>query len=149
MEGNDDEDGEEKVEKKDSEVKEEKTEGEEKETDTPMELEAEDDVDPLDAYMEEVKQEVKKFNIGAMKGNDKVRTKFDFHAKLYRRFYSVTAAVCVFVLVKFNCWSLTERSNDCYQSGNSCENQERASYTQEEGRADGKWPGCHGGDFSP
>uniref|UniRef100_H3DF97 Probable ATP-dependent RNA helicase DDX46 n=1 Tax=Tetraodon nigroviridis TaxID=99883 RepID=H3DF97_TETNG len=37
----------------------------------PMELEAEDDVDPLDAYMEEVKQEVKKFNIGAMKGNDK------------------------------------------------------------------------------
>uniref|UniRef100_A0A3Q2W2H0 Probable ATP-dependent RNA helicase DDX46 n=1 Tax=Haplochromis burtoni TaxID=8153 RepID=A0A3Q2W2H0_HAPBU len=31
----------------------------------------EDDIDPLDAYMEEVKQEVKKFNIGAMKGNDK------------------------------------------------------------------------------
>uniref|UniRef100_A0A672GAV3 Probable ATP-dependent RNA helicase DDX46 n=1 Tax=Salarias fasciatus TaxID=181472 RepID=A0A672GAV3_SALFA len=31
----------------------------------------EDDVDPLDAYMEEVKQEVKKFNMGAMKGNDK------------------------------------------------------------------------------
>ncbi|CAG08808.1 unnamed protein product, partial [Tetraodon nigroviridis] len=46
-------------------------EGEEKEKDIPMELEAEDDVDPLDAYMEEVKQEVKKFNIGAMKGNDK------------------------------------------------------------------------------
>lgn len=74
MEGNDDEDGEEKEEKKDSEIKEEKIEGEEKEKDTPMELEAEDDVDPLDAYMEEVKQEVKKFNIGAMKGNDKVRT---------------------------------------------------------------------------
>lgn len=74
MEGNDDEDGEEKGEKKDSEVKEEMTEGEEQEKDTPMELEAEDDVDPLDAYMEEVKQEVKKFNIGAMKGNDKVRT---------------------------------------------------------------------------
>uniref|UniRef100_A0A3Q3WR86 Probable ATP-dependent RNA helicase DDX46 n=1 Tax=Mola mola TaxID=94237 RepID=A0A3Q3WR86_MOLML len=33
--------------------------------------EGEDDVDPLDAYMEEVKQEVKKFNMGAMKGNDK------------------------------------------------------------------------------
>lgn len=128
MEGNDDEDGEEKAETKDSEVKEEKTEGEEKEKDTPMELEAEDDVDPLDAYMEEVKQEVKKFNIGAMKGNDKVRMKFVFHAKLCRHFYFVTAAICVFVLVKFNCWSFTERSNDCYQSGNSCQNQERASY---------------------
>uniref|UniRef100_A0A7N9AKE1 Probable ATP-dependent RNA helicase DDX46 n=1 Tax=Mastacembelus armatus TaxID=205130 RepID=A0A7N9AKE1_9TELE len=34
-----------------------------------------DDVDPLDAYMEEVKEEVKKFNMGAMKGNDKVRMK--------------------------------------------------------------------------
>uniref|UniRef100_A0A668AH36 Probable ATP-dependent RNA helicase DDX46 n=1 Tax=Myripristis murdjan TaxID=586833 RepID=A0A668AH36_9TELE len=31
----------------------------------------EDDMDPLDAYMEEVKEEVKKFNMGAMKGNDK------------------------------------------------------------------------------
>uniref|UniRef100_A0A672GAC5 Probable ATP-dependent RNA helicase DDX46 n=1 Tax=Salarias fasciatus TaxID=181472 RepID=A0A672GAC5_SALFA len=42
------------------------------EEETPMEQEAEeDDVDPLDAYMEEVKQEVKKFNMGAMKGNDK------------------------------------------------------------------------------
>uniref|UniRef100_A0A3Q3GT12 Probable ATP-dependent RNA helicase DDX46 n=1 Tax=Kryptolebias marmoratus TaxID=37003 RepID=A0A3Q3GT12_KRYMA len=30
-----------------------------------------EEMDPLDAYMEEVKQEVKKFNIGAMKGNDK------------------------------------------------------------------------------
>lgn len=82
IEGNDDEDGEGKEETKDSEVKEEKTEWEEKEKDTPMELEAEDDVDPLDAYMEEVKQEVKKFNIGAMKGNDKVRTKVDFHVRL-------------------------------------------------------------------
>uniref|UniRef100_A0A4W6DPH5 Probable ATP-dependent RNA helicase DDX46 n=1 Tax=Lates calcarifer TaxID=8187 RepID=A0A4W6DPH5_LATCA len=44
----------------------------EKEKETPMETQAEeDDVDPLDAYMEEVKQEVKKFNMGAMKGNDK------------------------------------------------------------------------------
>uniref|UniRef100_A0A3B4YF97 Probable ATP-dependent RNA helicase DDX46 n=1 Tax=Seriola lalandi dorsalis TaxID=1841481 RepID=A0A3B4YF97_SERLL len=44
----------------------------EKEKETPMEQQAEeDDVDPLDAYMEEVKQEVKKFNMGAMKGNDK------------------------------------------------------------------------------
>lgn len=63
-------------------MQEEKTEGEENEEDTPMELEAEDDVDPLDAYMEEVKQEVKKFNIGAMKGNDKVRTESDPRAKL-------------------------------------------------------------------
>uniref|UniRef100_A0A671Y2H6 Probable ATP-dependent RNA helicase DDX46 n=1 Tax=Sparus aurata TaxID=8175 RepID=A0A671Y2H6_SPAAU len=44
----------------------------EKEKETPMEqLAEEDDVDPLDAYMEEVKQEVKKFNMGGMKGNDK------------------------------------------------------------------------------
>lgn len=96
MEGNDDEEGEEKGEPKDSEVKEEKTEGEEKEKDTPMELEAEDDVDPLDAYMEEVKQEVKKFNIGAMKGNDKVRMKSDLHAKLYRHFFCVCVCyLCV------------------------------------------------------
>uniref|UniRef100_A0AAQ5ZHI5 Probable ATP-dependent RNA helicase DDX46 n=1 Tax=Amphiprion ocellaris TaxID=80972 RepID=A0AAQ5ZHI5_AMPOC len=45
-------------------------EGEQKET--PMEQQTEeDDVDPLDAYMEEVKQEVKKFNMGGVKGNDK------------------------------------------------------------------------------
>lgn len=126
MEGNDDEDVEEKGESKDPEVKEEKTEGEEKEKDIPMELEAEDDVDPLDAYMEEVKQEVKKFNIGAMKGNDKVRTESDSRAKLDHRFYSVPAAVCVFVFDKFHCLSPTERSNDRHQSGNSCQNQERA-----------------------
>uniref|UniRef100_A0AAQ5X538 Probable ATP-dependent RNA helicase DDX46 n=1 Tax=Amphiprion ocellaris TaxID=80972 RepID=A0AAQ5X538_AMPOC len=35
-----------------------------------------DDVDPLDAYMEEVKQEVKKFNMGGVKGNDKVRSEY-------------------------------------------------------------------------
>lgn len=85
MEGNDDEDGEEKGEKKDSDIKEEKTEGEDKEKDSPMELEAEDDVDPLDAYMEEVKQEVKKFNIGPMKGNDKVRRVLNFHVELQLR----------------------------------------------------------------
>uniref|UniRef100_A0A7N6B406 Probable ATP-dependent RNA helicase DDX46 n=1 Tax=Anabas testudineus TaxID=64144 RepID=A0A7N6B406_ANATE len=51
---------------------EEKKEEGEKDKETPMEQEVEeDDVDPLDAYMEEVKQEVKKFNMGAMKGNDK------------------------------------------------------------------------------
>ncbi|XP_044078654.1 probable ATP-dependent RNA helicase DDX46 isoform X5 [Siniperca chuatsi] len=70
MDGDDDEDGEEKGELKEKEIKEEKIEEEEKET--LMEQQAEDDdVDPLDAYMEEVKQEVKKFNMGAMRGNDK------------------------------------------------------------------------------
>ncbi|KAG7219177.1 hypothetical protein INR49_006336 [Caranx melampygus] len=72
MEGDDDEDGEGKGDRKDKEIKEEKKEEGEKEKETPMEQEAEeDDVDPLDAYMEEVKQEVKKFNMGGMKGNDK------------------------------------------------------------------------------
>uniref|UniRef100_A0A3B5LBR6 Probable ATP-dependent RNA helicase DDX46 n=1 Tax=Xiphophorus couchianus TaxID=32473 RepID=A0A3B5LBR6_9TELE len=53
----------------DEEVKKEEGEAEKE---APMEQqEEEDEVDPLDAYMEEVKQEVKKFNIGAMKGNDK------------------------------------------------------------------------------
>lgn len=38
-----------------------------------MEQEAEDELDTLDAYMEEVKEEVKKFNMGPQsKGNDKV-----------------------------------------------------------------------------
>lgn len=69
----DDDDGEGKGERKEKEIKEEKTEEGEKDKETPMEQQdEEDDVDPLDAYMEEVKQEVKKFNMGAMKGNDKV-----------------------------------------------------------------------------
>lgn len=73
MEGDDDEDGEGKGDGKEKEIKEERNEEGEKEKETPMEQQAEeDDVDPLDAYMEEVKQEVKKFNMGAMKGNDKV-----------------------------------------------------------------------------
>ncbi|KAF0038431.1 hypothetical protein F2P81_008915 [Scophthalmus maximus] len=68
----DDEDGDGKGEMKEMEIKEEKEEEDEKEKETPMEpQEEEDDVDPLDAYMEEVKQEVKKFNMGGMKGNDK------------------------------------------------------------------------------
>uniref|UniRef100_A0A672ZKL7 Probable ATP-dependent RNA helicase DDX46 n=1 Tax=Sphaeramia orbicularis TaxID=375764 RepID=A0A672ZKL7_9TELE len=47
----------------------------EKEKETPMEQQTEDDdIDPLDAYMEEVKEEVKKFNMGGMKGNDKKGT---------------------------------------------------------------------------
>uniref|UniRef100_A0A3B3SG79 Probable ATP-dependent RNA helicase DDX46 n=1 Tax=Paramormyrops kingsleyae TaxID=1676925 RepID=A0A3B3SG79_9TELE len=38
----------------------------------PMEVPEEEELDPLDAYMEEVKEEVKKFNMGTMKGaNDK------------------------------------------------------------------------------
>lgn len=35
--------------------------------------EEDEELDPLDAYMEEVKEEVKKFNMGSMKGgNEKV-----------------------------------------------------------------------------
>ncbi|XP_041657753.1 probable ATP-dependent RNA helicase DDX46 [Cheilinus undulatus] len=71
MEADDDEDGEGKGEKKDKDTKEEKMDEGEKE-ETPLQQQAEeDDVDPLDAYMEEVKQEVKKFNMGGVKGNDK------------------------------------------------------------------------------
>lgn len=73
MEGDDDEDLEGKGDVTEKEIKEETNEEGENEKETPMEQQAEeDDVDPLDAYMEEVKQEVKKFNMGAMKGNDKV-----------------------------------------------------------------------------
>uniref|UniRef100_A0A1A7YGY4 Probable ATP-dependent RNA helicase DDX46 n=1 Tax=Iconisemion striatum TaxID=60296 RepID=A0A1A7YGY4_9TELE len=72
MEADDDEEGDAKVEGKEKDAMEVKKEEGEKETETPIEKQAEEDeVDPLDAYMEEVKQEVKKFNIGAMKGNDK------------------------------------------------------------------------------
>ncbi|XP_028277458.1 putative ATP-dependent RNA helicase DDX46 [Parambassis ranga] len=68
----DDDEGDVKGERKDKDIKEEKKEEGEKEKETPMEQEAEeDDIDPLDAYMEEVKQEVKKFNMGGVKGNDK------------------------------------------------------------------------------
>lgn len=46
----------------------------ETEASTRMEEETGEELDPLDAYMEEVKEEVKKFNMGTMKGgNDKVR----------------------------------------------------------------------------
>ncbi|KTF80747.1 hypothetical protein cypCar_00048651, partial [Cyprinus carpio] len=42
------------------------------EEETQMEQETGEELDPLDAYMEEVKEEVKKFNMGTMKGgNDK------------------------------------------------------------------------------
>lgn len=76
MEADDDEEEEAdgKEEGKEKDAKEVKKEEGEMETETPVEQQAEEDeVDPLDAYMEEVKQEVKKFNIGPMKGNDKVR----------------------------------------------------------------------------
>uniref|UniRef100_A0A8C7XCV5 Probable ATP-dependent RNA helicase DDX46 n=1 Tax=Oryzias sinensis TaxID=183150 RepID=A0A8C7XCV5_9TELE len=57
---------------KEKEIEEEKKEDGDQEKETPMEQQAEEDeVDPLDAYMEEVKQEVKKFNMSDMKGNDK------------------------------------------------------------------------------
>ncbi|XP_037543761.1 probable ATP-dependent RNA helicase DDX46 [Nematolebias whitei] len=73
MEADDDEeeaDG--KEEGKEKDTKEAIKEEGEMEKETPVEQQAEEDeVDPLDAYMEEVKQEVKKFNIGPMKGNDK------------------------------------------------------------------------------
>uniref|UniRef100_A0A3Q3NN25 Probable ATP-dependent RNA helicase DDX46 n=1 Tax=Labrus bergylta TaxID=56723 RepID=A0A3Q3NN25_9LABR len=57
---------------KERDMKEELLDEGEKE-ETPMEqlAEEDDDIDPLDAYMEEVKQEVKKFNMGGVKGNDK------------------------------------------------------------------------------
>ncbi|XP_071195887.1 probable ATP-dependent RNA helicase DDX46 [Salvelinus alpinus] len=69
-----DEEPEEGEEGKGPEEKEEKKEEEEEEEEevTPMEQEAEDELDTLDAYMEEVKEEVKKFNMGPQsKGNDK------------------------------------------------------------------------------
>ncbi|XP_077448711.1 putative ATP-dependent RNA helicase DDX46 isoform X2 [Stigmatopora argus] len=73
MEADDDEeeeeDGEGKGEPKEGEVMEEKMDESEKDVAVEKE-EEEDDVDPLDAYMEEVKQEVKKFNMGGVKGND-------------------------------------------------------------------------------
>ncbi|CAL8365521.1 unnamed protein product [Lota lota] len=62
-------------------LEDDEVEEEVKEKETPMEEEVlavveeeeeeEDDVDPLDAYMEGVKEEVKKFNMGGMRGNDK------------------------------------------------------------------------------
>ncbi|XP_053702908.1 probable ATP-dependent RNA helicase DDX46 [Synchiropus splendidus] len=67
----DDEDGGVKGEKKDSDVKDEDKGDDDKEGETPVEKNDEDEVDPLDAYMEEVKQEVKKFNMGGVKGGDK------------------------------------------------------------------------------
>lgn len=79
MEADDDEDVEGKGDLKEKEIKEEKTEDGEKEKETPMEQQAEeDDVDPLDAYMEEVKQEVKKFNMGGVRGNDKVSVRGNY-----------------------------------------------------------------------
>ncbi|KAM9781274.1 putative ATP-dependent RNA helicase DDX46 isoform 2-T2 [Syngnathus typhle] len=70
----DDEDAEGKGEAKETEPKEEKMDEGEKDAEAAAAAEMqddEDDVDPLDAYMEEVKQEVKKFNMGGVKGSDK------------------------------------------------------------------------------
>uniref|UniRef100_A0A3P9J0X5 Probable ATP-dependent RNA helicase DDX46 n=1 Tax=Oryzias latipes TaxID=8090 RepID=A0A3P9J0X5_ORYLA len=72
MEVEDDDSADGKEEGKEKEIEEEKKEDGDQEKETPMEQQAEEDeVDPLDAYMEEVKQEVKKFNMSDMKGNDK------------------------------------------------------------------------------
>ncbi|XP_074528409.1 putative ATP-dependent RNA helicase DDX46 isoform X1 [Halichoeres trimaculatus] len=71
MEADDDEDGEGKGENRDKDMKEEKMEDGDKSETLKEQQAEEDDVDPLDAYMEEVKQEVKKFNMGGVKGNDK------------------------------------------------------------------------------
>ncbi|XP_024120640.1 probable ATP-dependent RNA helicase DDX46 isoform X1 [Oryzias melastigma] len=72
MEVEDDDSADGKEEGKEKEIKEEKKEDGDQEKETPMEEQTEEDeVDPLDAYMEEVKQEVKKFNMSDMKGNDK------------------------------------------------------------------------------
>ncbi|XP_041742649.1 probable ATP-dependent RNA helicase DDX46 isoform X2 [Coregonus clupeaformis] len=66
------EEGEEGKGLEEKDIKEEEEEEEEEEEVTPMEQEAEDELDTLDAYMEEVKEEVKKFNMGPQsKGNDK------------------------------------------------------------------------------
>ncbi|XP_065143737.1 probable ATP-dependent RNA helicase DDX46 [Paramisgurnus dabryanus] len=74
----DDDDDEEPLAPVDQEEEEEEEGDEEKdkvtetETSTRMEEETGEELDPLDAYMEEVKEEVKKFNMGTMKGgNDK------------------------------------------------------------------------------
>ncbi|XP_049597992.1 probable ATP-dependent RNA helicase DDX46 isoform X3 [Syngnathus scovelli] len=71
----DDEDAEGKGEDKENEPKEEKMDEGEKDPEAAAAVaekqDDEDDVDPLDAYMEEVKQEVKKFNMGGVKGSDK------------------------------------------------------------------------------
>nr|XP_057943538.1 probable ATP-dependent RNA helicase DDX46 isoform X3 [Doryrhamphus excisus] len=70
MEVDDEEDVDSKGDVGEKEEKEDEMDGGEKET--PAEKrDEEDDIDPLDAYMEEVKQEVKKFNMGGVKGNDK------------------------------------------------------------------------------
>uniref|UniRef100_A0A8B9KMU2 Probable ATP-dependent RNA helicase DDX46 n=1 Tax=Astyanax mexicanus TaxID=7994 RepID=A0A8B9KMU2_ASTMX len=54
----------------DDEEEEKEKEGKSEES-AAMETETGEELDPLDAYMEEVKEEVKKFNMGTMRGNDK------------------------------------------------------------------------------
>ncbi|KAM9332348.1 LOW QUALITY PROTEIN: putative ATP-dependent RNA helicase DDX46 [Pholidichthys leucotaenia] len=72
MDGDDDDDMDGKGEKKEKDSTDFIKEEGDNDKETPMEQQAEDDdVDPLDAYMEEVKKEVKKFNMGGVKGNDK------------------------------------------------------------------------------
>ncbi|XP_007238959.1 probable ATP-dependent RNA helicase DDX46 [Astyanax mexicanus] len=65
----DDEEGPSSVDREEEEEEKEK-EGKSEES-AAMETETGEELDPLDAYMEEVKEEVKKFNMGTMRGNDK------------------------------------------------------------------------------
>ncbi|XP_016430959.1 probable ATP-dependent RNA helicase DDX46 isoform X1 [Sinocyclocheilus rhinocerous] len=68
----DDEETQAPVEPDGEEEEEEKDGSAETEEESQMEQETGEELDPLDAYMEEVKEEVKKFNMGTMKGgNDK------------------------------------------------------------------------------
>lgn len=69
----DDEEGPASVDQEGEEDEDKEKEGKVEEAEN-MKEEGDEELDPLDAYMEEVKEEVKKFNMGTMKGgNDKVR----------------------------------------------------------------------------
>lgn len=89
MEEDEDAEGEEKDDK-DTDPKEESKDGGDEETETAVVEEAqEDDIDPLDAYMEEVKQEVKKFNMGGV--NDRVTKATGRHTEYFHMFECLMA----------------------------------------------------------
>lgn len=94
---------------KEKDAKEVKKEEGEMEKETPVEQQAEEDeVDPLDAYMEEVKQEVKKFNIGPMKGNDKVRASLLIKVELRVAFFLYSVKnICKGVFSHETCYKST------------------------------------------
>lgn len=68
-----------------------------------MEEETGEELDPLDAYMEEVKEEVKKFNMGTMKGgNDKVSCSLSFYLRtVHLLFHLMSYQTC---MVSVNVW---------------------------------------------